>query len=92
MHKLLESTTPGMHFSYYVHKPQGRPAYAFACEGTVGSGGSSFQTIWPGSRTKRVNLRGTNTSKNRRDAVGQLVTELEADGWIVKGQAFSAEG
>ena len=92
MTKLLESTTPGMHFSYYVHKPQGRPAYAFACEGTVGDGGSSFKTIWPGSRTHRVDLGGTNTVKNRTKAVAKLVADLEAAEWIVKGQQFDAEG
>lgn len=91
--KLIPSLiTPGKHFSVYVHKPQGRPAYAMATEGTAGlrDDGSvrSFEYELPGARQHSVNLNGNNTKRNRIEAIGQLLTEMAHQGWIAHDDAI----
>lgn len=70
----VASTTPGKTWSVYVHKPQGRPAYACAVEGTLKNEGSfrSFSFMMFQARTMQVPLKGNNTAKNRMVALTAL--------------------
>lgn len=78
--------TPGKFFSIGVSKPQRGPAYVFATEGEVerrdDGSVSSFGYEWPGCRQHRVNLNGNNTKGNRLNALKQLLTDMQENGWI----------
>lgn len=78
--------TPGKHFSIGVYKPDGRPAYAYATEGTIErrEDGSveSFGYEMPGARMIRVELSGRNTPVNRHVAMTRLTEAMTERGWV----------
>lgn len=81
--KYLKSTAPGMAWRVGTHKPQGRPAYAFATEGEVAyidERVMSFTTQWPGARTERVEIVGPATEKKKAAALAEIEARLQAAG------------
>ncbi len=87
----IPSVTPGHHWSIYVYKPQGRPAYACAVEGVLEDTGTSFQsftTMLFQSRQRRVQLNGNNTAKNRAHALAVLHADMVEAGEIERAGYF----
>lgn len=74
--------TPGKHFTVYVYKPQGRPAYASTTEVTVDADGKSYEYVLGEALMHKVNLPGRNTPKNREVAVAALMSDMIDKGWI----------
>lgn len=88
----VKSTKPGYHWSMYTHKPQGRPGYAFAVEGKLGShnGGSitSFETVLFQDRTVREDIPGRMTVKSRNAALQRLWDKMQDAGLIDEGETL----
>lgn len=80
----IPSTTEGKTWSVFVHKPQGRPAYASAIEGERRDEGGyhSFSFMMFQARQYTVPLEGNNTLKNRTLALHKLREQMVADGVI----------
>jgi hypothetical protein len=76
--------TPGKVFKISSFKPQGRPAYVSAVEGTLEftNGFEGFSYILHSARRHTVPLQGNNTQKNRDVALKQLLADLKEAGWI----------
>lgn len=74
----IPSTTEGKTWSVFVHKPQGRPAYASAIEGESKDEGGfhSFSFMMFQARQYTVHLEGNNTAKNRAKALHTLRTQM----------------
>lgn len=86
--------TPGKHFSIDVYKPgAGRRPYVYVTEGKLTireSGMTSFEYTMPGARHDRLELRGNNTAKNRKEAVLALLGKLVDAGWIYPGEEVNS--
>lgn len=84
----LPSTTPGMTWSVYTYKPDGRPGYACASEGVyeVGDNGfNSFTTRLFQDRVIRENIPGRMTVKNRNAGLKVLIDKMTEAGMIPVG-------
>lgn len=88
MSQLIPSTAPGMAWSIYVNKPDGRPPYAFAMEVTP-TGNGNYSCVPTEARNMRVNLDGRNTINNRRKAVSTLLEGMVSNGWLTPEAAAS---
>ncbi len=82
----IESTTPGLTWRLYTHKPQGREPYALAIEGKLGL--HSFQVVYAlsgsgGSRQVKLPLDGKRlTAKTKATALADLQSKLRESGFI----------
>lgn len=78
-----------MAWNVYVHKPQGRPAYAYGVEGSKSS--TSFQTMHPGSATiGPVAIPNPATLARKRAALKEVVSRLHDAGRITFEAALQA--
>ena len=82
----LPSTRDGKTWSIYTHKPDGRPAYAYAVEGILEQEDGrmrSFTTELFGSdRHVREDIPGRATAKAKEAAVARLIARMTDDGLI----------
>lgn len=89
---LKDSLTPAdafMAWSIYIHKPQGRPAYAAGMEGARARG--SFQTAHPGSASVGpIHITGPATLKKKREALRGIVNLLALANRITAKAAHTA--
>ena len=78
---------PGFVWKLDTYKPNRGPAVATATEGklTDHAHGQSFTTRLFTDRGHRVLFNGNNTAKNRANALGALLADLEDRGWVDKG-------
>ena len=86
----IPSTTPGMTWSVYTYKPQGRPGYACASEGVYEPAGdgksfSSFTTVLFQDRVIREDVQGRMTVKARNAALHRLFSRMVEAGMIPNG-------
>ena len=86
----IPSTTPGMTWSVYTYKPDGRPGYACASEGVYEPAGdgeqfSSFTTRLFQDRVIRMPIAGRMTVKNRNAGLKALFDKMTEDGMIPVG-------
>jgi hypothetical protein len=74
----LPSSTPGKVWSIYTYKPEGRPAYASACEGVLGDGffTTEIHLGTPSHPATRVSIQAPATAKRKAAALEQLKIQL----------------
>lgn len=85
------SSAEGKAWQVSAHKPQGRPGYVSATEGTfavLAGGMESFSYIMFQARTEYVTVAGNMTAKNINKALDILQDKMEDNGKVEKGQSW----
>ncbi|QDJ96216.1 hypothetical protein Xoosp13_29 [Xanthomonas phage Xoo-sp13] len=87
----VKSTAENKHWNLYTYKPQGRPGYAFACEGELENVDSKFQSFtfeMFSNRTVKEDIPGRMTVKARNAALQSLFTKMQEAGLIAEGETL----
>lgn len=90
--QFVKSSAPDKHWNLYTYKPQGRPGYAFACEGTLKDVDSKFQSFeyeMYANRNVREDIPGRMTVKSRNAALQSLFTKMQEAGLIAEGETLN---
>jgi hypothetical protein len=85
----VRSRQEGKTWNIYSHKPAGRPAYVYACEGEseVNNGVRIFKAMLMNHRSHRVNIAGRCTQKAIYKAFVELLNQMSDAGYIFADDA-----